>query len=378
MHKFTLMHQNNPVAHISLQKDSVGRGYLHVDNIINTKELPYGLKNEKADRMSMSMTWWNNTRCIPLGRPNYEKMLSHMGLTNSSELLPYTYMCSLTDCYWFKPFDSYVAWEDVNFRDNGFSSNLYRYLFYDENNIRINTLNSPDLTTDGALPKMWIERDDTFYLVKSSMTRPPIDVYNEIIANEILNQLNLAHTPYFLEEINGITASVCPCFIQDNTTEFVQAESLILDGYYDSPNNYLNTMRHFGYQNEIDSMILTDMIIGNIDRHSRNYGQIIDTATQKVMGAAPIFDNGGCTFLSDVSQLIYKPTNKTFEETTLMLNNDICARAECIDLQAVFNLVDSFPLSIQNKSDIKSNLDNRVSHIIELSRGIDHDFDRNL
>lgn len=376
MNKFVFMHKNTPVANISIQKDENGNGYLHVESIINRNELPYGLKNENLERMSISMTWWNNSRCIPMGRPNYDKLLDSLGVANTSEIVPYSYMCSLTDCYWFKQSGSHISWEDVNFRDNGFASNLYKHLFYNYSGEPVNNLNSPDITTDGAIPKMWIEKDGEFYLVKSSLGKVPMDVYNEIIANEILKQMEIPHVEYFIGEFDNIKASVCPCFIKSDTYEFVQAENLVSDGYYNTPNDYLNAMREFGFKSDIDAMILIDMIIGNVDRHARNYGQIIDTNTQGIICAAPIFDNGGCDLLHDVSRTKYKPTGLTFAETLKTLSEETLSLSNKIDLECLGKFIDSFQIDEQNKIRIKENLNNRISHIIELSRGIDYDFDR--
>ena len=376
MKTFILMHKNNPVANVSIQKDEMGNGCLCVDSIINRKELPYGLKSISPEQMDISMTWWNNTRCIPLGRPNYDKILNSLGLSNAVELIPYSYMCSLTDNYWFKPSNSHVRWENVNFRDNGFDSNLYRCLFFGEDGTRINNLNSPDIPTDGAMPKMWVERDGEFYLVKKSTDVPPMEVYNEVLASAILEQLGIPHVEYTLENINGEDVSVCPCFIKSDDCEFVQFANLMSDGYYNSPDEYFETMAKFGFQNDMDSMIFVDMVIGNIDRHTRNYGQIIDSVTQRVMGPAPIFDNGGCTFLHDVSNRDYKPTELSFEETTKSLSCEVLAWAERIDLDSLGSLIDSFAISEQDKATMKNNLNSRVEHMIELSRGIEYDIDR--
>ena len=376
MEMFTLMHKNSPIATIQIKQDANGNGYLHVDKILHEEHLPYGAKNSTGDRLDMMLTWWNDSRCIPLGRPNYDSILDLVHGQTTSDLVPYSYMCSLTDCYWFRPEGLDVRWEDINFRKNGFSSEVYKRLFFDNMNEPITNLNSPDITTNGALPKMWYEKDGEFFLVKSSKTQYPMDVYNEIIASEVFRQIGAEYVKYNYDTYANIEASVCKCFIDNDNIEFVSAEDLILDGYYDGPTDYLSAMKNFGHSNSVNMMILGDMIIGNIDRHERNYGQIISSNDQSVIKSGPIFDNGGSDMLRCVDKYIYKPTNKTFDETMQLLDSETLLLAEKIDLTKIRMLMDSMPMQETTKQCILENLNNRIERALEIGRGKEHDFDR--
>mgnify|MGYP007065441077 CR=1 FL=1 len=44
------------------------------------------------------------------------------------------------------------------------------------------------------------------------------------------------------------------------------------------------------YGDRLDEMFVTDYIIGNYDRHYRNFGLIRNAETLKFISAAPIFD----------------------------------------------------------------------------------------
>ena len=376
MNSFLLMHQNREVAKISIAKDVNGNGYLHVDRVIDEFELPYGVKS--ADEMEIDdlLTRWNDSRTIPLGRPNYTKILESLGAKNNSELVPMCFMCSLTDCYWFKPEGLNLTWSNVNFRDNGFNSNLYKHLFFDDHNEPINNLHSPDLTTDGALPKIWEQYCGDFYLLKSSLGNMPMDVYNEIIANAVFEQLGIEHVEYTLRNLETCNASACKCFIESNDLEFVPAENLLLDGYYRSTADYLETMKSFGYQDSVNAMILGDMIIGNVDRHARNYGQIVDAQTQNIVRLAPIFDHGGCDLIHDISFQNYKPTQTTFAKTLEGLDKETLALVKNIDTKAIAELVNNLPIDDSRKRTIMHNLNARIEKVLELERGQEYDFGR--
>lgn len=376
MNSFILMHQDKEVAKVSIEKDDDGNGFLHVEQVMNGFKLPYGVKNSTVLDIDDLLTRWNDSRTIPLGRPNYAKILESCNVKNSSELVPMSFMCSLTDCYWFKPEGLNINWSNINFRDNGFDSNLYRHLFFDDHGESINNLHSPDLTTDGAIPKMWEQLNGDFYLIKSSLGQMPMDVYNEVIANAIFAQLGIEHVEYTMRKLEKCNASVCKCFIDSNYVEFVPAENLLFDKYYHSTMEYLDTMKNFGYADSINAMILGDMIIGNVDRHARNYGQIVDAQTQNIIKLAPIFDHGGCNLFLDVSRQNYLPTKMTFENTLESLDKTTLALAKNIDMEAIAKLINSLPLEESRKATIKRTLSARIDKVLELERSQEYDLGR--
>ena len=143
------MHKNDSVAMVEINENGI-----KVNNIIKQDLMPFGIIEADDYDIHEQLTSWNGNRCIPLGRPNYKCIVEKYNIKQASDWIAKSHMCSLTDCYWFKGTDSFVTWEDVNFHQNGFSSNLYRTLFFNEDGTVINNFNSPDVTTDGAEPKM--------------------------------------------------------------------------------------------------------------------------------------------------------------------------------------------------------------------------------
>jgi hypothetical protein len=361
----------------TIEKDSNGIGFIHVENVLNPNMMPYGARYSQSHEIDDDITRWNDSRCIPLGRPNYIKLLEILNASSTSELIPSTYMCSLTDCYWFKPSNSNLLWGDVNFRDNGFDSTLYKHLFYGDNSEPLNNLHSPDLTTNGAIPKMWESTSDgNFVLLKSSLGKIPMDVYNEVIADAILSELRANHVRYRVENRDGIDYSACKCFIHSNDEEFVPAENFLFDGCYNSTSQFLEHMREIGFERNVDEMILADAIIGNTDRHAGNYGVVLDSDTQFISRFAPLFDHGGCELFKELGMIKYKPTNKTFDETLQDLDPEILALAKRIDMSTIEKTIRALPIDEPKKNAIVYRLNERVDKIIDLSRGIDYDLDR--
>lgn len=82
-------------------------------------------------------------------------MLESLGAASTGELLDRTYGLSLSDQYWVKREDDPVEWKDVNFFDNPFDESLGEILLTSYSSSRDISLNAPDVSTGGDLPKRW-------------------------------------------------------------------------------------------------------------------------------------------------------------------------------------------------------------------------------
>lgn len=376
MDKFYLMHKNDIVGTVTIKNKEDGTLGLHVVEINNQALLPPGTKNFDWEVIDDLLSDWNDSRCIPLGRPNYQKVLNSIGIEENIELLPYCYLASLTDCYWFKPDNNNVCWEDINFRDNGFSSNLYKHLFYNDNNEPINHLNSPDITTDGALPKMWENDKTDFILIKGMAGKYPVEVCNEVIMSAILDQLKIPHAQYWIVERDGNICSACKCFINSNNEEFIPIANMMRDYGYLEHSDFTQALVDMGFKDELQHMFLADCIVGNLDRHARNYGIIVDSDTQDIKGLAPLFDHGLCCMSQNHGYSTYRPTNQTFNKTLQGLDPTTLAMTKNIDLEKINTIINTLPMDDMIKHKIKEQLNSRINKIIEFNRRQEHDIDR--
>ena len=366
MNQFLLMHKDDPVARLSVEINEDNEDVLHVSKVFKGRLLPNGVKNAGWNNIDECLTIWHDNRCTPSHRPNHNLIMDKLGVNSSPDLLFHSHLCSLTDCYWFKPQNSDVTWDDVNFYNNGFTSNLSTHLFYNDTNIPINNLNSPDITTDGALPKTWERnKDGKFVLVKSSMGKFPMDAYYEIIASKILDELKFDHVQYWLEKRNGIDCSICECFIKSDDEEFIPTQNVLL-GRQCTASEFIPTLRENGFGDDIDKMFLFDFIIGNIDRHARNYGLIIDSESQRVKRLAPLFDHGTCDMINDIGFMTYTPAREPFEKYINGVSSDILSLVHQIDINHIEDVVNNLPFMDATKDKILKQLKIRISKIIKI------------
>jgi hypothetical protein len=380
MNEFILMHKNTPVASISIIPNPMNKNLpeLKGNAVFNNNMLPYGVKHYGGDMDDFDwlLNEWHDGRCIPLGRPNYDLLMAQHNILSNANLLSLSYMCSLTDVYWFKMPNQTISWEDVNFHQNGFSSNLYKHLFYGDNGEPLNHWNSPDVTTDGAMKKMWRQDNGQFVLYKGHDGDIPIEACYEVIANSIFDDLRIDHAPYWLVEDNGSILSACPCFIDSDQEEFVPAVNLIRNFRCRNQPELLELMRDWGFGESVDSMEFGDSLIGNIDRHARNYGVIIDADTHAIKRLAPLFDHGGSYLMNNHGHALYPPTDKTFNKTIQSMSAHALSLINYIDRKKTLQVINDLPIAETTKQTMSFNFNNRCDKIEKFIERDGYDLDR--
>ena len=359
MDEFLLMHKDHEVATLTI---NTSNNSLHILNIINALHLPYGAKTTNIDSLHNLLTLWNECRCTLMGRSNYAAVLDKLGISSHAEMIQFSHMCSVTDCYWFKRVGEDITWNGVSFHRNGFSSNLNERLFYGQD-IPINNYNSPDITTDGALPKTWRRENNGRFVLFKGHDKSNIDACYEVIADAVFTELGIDHIPYYLDSSRGITSSACECIIESDEEELVPAENIMRDYDCVGQPNFLPILREMGFGNEIDMMILGDCVIGNLDRHARNYGVIIDSETQQIERFSPLFDQGGCYLSSNHGFLTYPPTGLSFNKTIPTITKEVLRMVERIDMRRVEEVINGLPLENEHKTHIIDCLGRRIEQI---------------
>ena len=89
-----------------------------------------------------------HARCI-------RRVLESLGAASTGELLDRTYGLSLSDQYWVRRENDPVEWKDINFFDNPFDEALGEILLTSYSSSHDISLNAPDVSTGGDLPKRW-------------------------------------------------------------------------------------------------------------------------------------------------------------------------------------------------------------------------------
>lgn len=239
---------------------------------------------------------WLEKRVIPKNRTFVNEILKSLGLSHSDTqgIIDVCKGLSLNDSYWVVPDRFAGKFSQYNLYENRFSEMLALVAYTGAGQSRQAFTTSPELTTNGMLPKAWrfIEHDG-IYLYKGGTTgasnsgREP---YCEYYASQIAKTMQLHAVYYGLENWKGITASRCALFT-DIDTSYVPIGHIIKKGGIAACLDYYDSMGP-AFSEHIRSMLVFDALIYNEDRHFGNFGILRNNHTGKIIAPAPIFDNG--------------------------------------------------------------------------------------
>ena len=296
--KFTFFNKEIPVFDLNYDQEYK---YFKITKYHNPEFAPFGLFLPKINKIGIIFNdWWDN-RLIPKTRLNYHKIFD-FGI-DINILAFKNFGLSLSDQYWICPKDmNDLQWKDINLFQNNFIYN------FDLDSLSISdnqNFISPNLTTNGNLPKKWIIKNSVRCLCKGASYPALQEPLNELIASKILDQLDLPHIQYAYE--NGL--SICPCFIDENT-EFVPAWNIYCSAKKNNnENSYNYCCRLFEkldipFKTILDQMLIFDYLIANEDRHFYNFGFIRDVNTLKFIKFAPLFDNGSSLWYNKFDEQI--------------------------------------------------------------------------
>ena len=303
--KCILMNKNTEV--LVAEYNTVSKFFDRIIEVKNIDYAPYILKSFyvkddiNAIPFRTNLSEWFRGRGIPSWRDQLDLLLHRLDISAPTELLDKAFGLSLSDQYWLKPFNSNIKYDDMNFFDHDFDYAEFMEASLSKNSkiiTSINSLKTPNNTTDGMLKKAWIIEDGTRYLLKGGYKNEILQPFNEVLASMICDRLGFNHVPYTLDVYRDTVVSKCPCFINKDT-ELITAHQIRNDmkrhDNTDDYEEYIKKLEENGIPNareKIENMYILDFIIMNEDRHLNNFGIIRDVNTLKWLDVAPIFDNG--------------------------------------------------------------------------------------
>jgi len=247
----------------------------------------------REDRAALerALAAWLLRRTAPMGRHFIRDLMFSLGLNMRDpdfhrKALDLSLGLSLNDVYWVVPDDFRGTWAECNLYGNAFSKSMAAIAFTglgvraaDE------TTTSPEMTTNGMLPKCWRRVGDDVLLYKGGTASGAeagraagLEPYSEYFAAQIAEALGFDHVAYDLARFKGRLCSTCRLF----TSERI--------GYL--PAALVPDRRTALADPRFDETFLFDAIVFNTDRHLGNFGYLVDNETNEIIGAAPIFDNG--------------------------------------------------------------------------------------
>lgn len=243
---------------------------------------------------------WLQRRVIPKNRAYVAEILKTFGLSvnDTKGIIDVCKGLSLNDSYWVVPQGFTGTFAQYNLYENRFSEilSLVAYTGIGQSDAAFTT--SPELTTNGMLPKAWrFIEGEGIYLYKGGTfgaVNTGNEPYSEFYASQVAQAMGLDAVAYELENWKGILASRCKLFT-DIDTAYIPIGRIVRDGGLKACLEYYRQLGPEAYE-QIKSMLVFDAVIYNEDRHFGNFGVLRDNHTGKVTGAAPVFDNGMSLF----------------------------------------------------------------------------------
>ena len=243
---------------------------------------------------------WIKHRTIPKNRAYVHNFLSKCGLNinRPMNIINVSKGLSLNDCYWVVEEDFDGAFEKYNLYENRFSQILAYIAFTGYgSSIRTSLASCPEFTTNGMLPKCWRRVDGKVKLYKGGTkgaSNTGKEPYSEFYAAQIAAVLGINAIPYNLSKWKGELCSTCDLFTS-KAYSYMPVGRIITSGGMSAVENYYKELGE-EYTRALNDMFVLDAIIFNTDRHFGNFGFIVDTGTNTIIGPAPLFDHGNSLF----------------------------------------------------------------------------------
>ena len=205
---------------------------------------------------------WLQRRVIPKNRAYVAEILKTFGLNvnDTKGIIDVCKGLSLNDSFWVVPYGFAGTFAQYNLYENRFSEilSLVAYTGIGQSDAAFTT--SPELTTNGMLPKGWrFIEGDGIYLYKggtSGAANTGNEPYSEFYASQIAQVMGLHAVRYELENWKGILASRCKLFT-DIDTAYIPIGRIVQEGGLKACLEYYEKIGPEAYE-EIKSMLVFD------------------------------------------------------------------------------------------------------------------------
>lgn len=298
--------------------------------VLNNQYLPFCLRDyiKETSNFSEALKYISAikdflvSRTLNFSRENAKIILNVSALSQSlktDEKLKIVYACkalNFEDNFWLREEDSDLKFNDVNLRQHKLSDVSYIIAILGKHISATRDELIPDLMSGGLFPKYWHRNNDHLELWKTDKSHG-INSRCEVLASRILLQSGVKCIKYWHEVKDGLHFSVCNCFT-DNNYSLVHATDIIdwCNHTKQLYKDYINL-----YIDDFATMVICDYVLGNTDRHSDNYGFLIDNTYNSVIGLAPLYDFNQALVIDQLNNsealdsLIYEPCNMTFRDS---------------------------------------------------------------
>ena len=232
---------------------------------------------------------WLQKRVIPKNRAYVAEILKTFGLSinDTKGIIDVCKGLSLNDSYWVVPGDFSGTFAQYNLYENRFSEILSLVAYTGIGQSDVTFTISPELTTNGMLPKAWrFIEGKGIYLYKGGTfgaANAGNEPYSEFYASQVAQTMGLKAVSYELENWKGILASRCKLFT-DIDTSYIPIGRIVREGGLKACLDYYEKLGPEAYE-QIKSMLVFDAVIYNEDRHFGNFGVLRDNHSGAVIGS---------------------------------------------------------------------------------------------
>jgi hypothetical protein len=326
---------------------------------------------------------WLERRVIPKNRTFVEEILKTLGIAvnDTKGIIDVSKGLSLNDSYWVVPKGFAGKFSECNLYENRFSEilSLVAYTGIGQTHGAFST--SPELTTQGMLPKGWrFIENDGIYLYKggtSGYANAGKEPYSEFYAFQVASAMGLEVVQYDLENWKGILASKCKLFT-DIDTAFVPMGRIVREGGLKAVLEYAEGLGQ-KFVDSIKSMLVLDAVIYNEDRHFSNFGVLRDNRSGEILRPAPLFDHGLSLFcyamdddLANIAEYAKSRTTPYNGVPFESIVSDVCGKTQAAQLRLLigfrFTPHPSINLPEERLSVIEGHLQVRVRQLLEIYR----------
>lgn len=275
---YTLINKETPLCDFKIE----GEGELELCKIV--KE--YNPRPFWCDEIDS----WVSNRSSAKHRAHVNKILEMCGGKTKRGFIALTHCLSLTDTLWVKSEKENVTWKQVNLYENNFDEVVSK-LSFDGNGlfgIQMSTT-SPELTTDGAYDKCWLNEKDGIHLIKTGSEgarNTGLEPYGEVLASQVFEKL-CNSVKYTLRKFDGRIVSDCKLFTSQDFG--YRPVALFYKDKLTLP-KLLEIYKEFNSEDAFRRMIVADCITLNCDRHFGNFGFLVNNKTFERIELNPCFD----------------------------------------------------------------------------------------
>jgi len=262
------------------------------------KLLPFYLKNFS------DFECWLEDRAIDRHRTNSRLLKKALRLTTEedAEIVLKVNAATITDCYWFKPRNSSLTYDNIRFKENTFDKLA---LYGDPDSFNQDYMATPELTNIGSFEKCWKKFNGEWWLYKQGNEN---ELFSELFVYELGRALGFQMAEY---ELDGKYIRSRD-FTKATSVNFESINGIVGENE-DYEVNFNAIVRLSGQvAKDYITIIYLDTLCFNMDRHTKNYGILRNCETGVVIGLAPNFDNNIALIARGY------PTNLTREKDKLI------------------------------------------------------------